>query len=67
MVRQLAKCEINARFILVQPEDAARMWSDAELRTVLEENLKLWAGTVDGKLDSLYIIINRSEPASSPA
>ncbi len=58
-----------ATFILVQPEDTARTWTSAELRKVLEENLKLWAGTVDGELvddelESPYIVVNGSAPTS---
>jgi len=58
-----------ATFILVQPEDVARTWTSAELRKVLEEDLKLLAGRVDGELmddelDSPYIVINGSAPTS---
>jgi len=57
-------------FIVKQPEDVARIWTSAELRTVLEENLKLWAASVDGELvddefESPYIVINGSAPTSS--
>ena len=61
-----------ATFILVQPEDVARMWTSAELRKVLEEDLKLLANRVDGELvddelESPYIVINGSAPKPSPA
>ena len=36
----MKKCEIIAWFIFTVPEDVARMWTDAELKIVLEENLK---------------------------
>lgn len=60
---------IMATFILVQPEDVARMWTSAELRKALAENLKIWAGTIDGELvddesESPYIVINGSAPIS---
>lgn len=51
--------EIKAWLILEQPEDVALKWTDAELRTALEETLKKWAGDVDGEVGSLYIMINR--------
>ena len=56
-------------FILVQPEDVARIWTSAELRKVLKENLKIWASTVYGELvddefESPYIVINGSAPTS---
>jgi len=51
--------EIKAWLIFVQLEDVALKWTDAELRTALEEDLKRWAGEVDGEVGSLYIMINR--------
>lgn len=61
----MKKCEIIAWFTLALPEEAAS-WSDAELKMVLEENLKQWAGTVDGKFGLLHILINRGKPTSTP-
>lgn len=61
----MKKCEIIAWFTLALPAEAAS-WSDDELKMVLEENLKHWAGTVDGKFGLLHILIKRSKPASAP-
>ncbi|KKN86965.1 hypothetical protein LCGC14_0262340 [marine sediment metagenome] len=58
------KCEIIVWFTLTVPEDVAGNWSDAELKMVLEEDLKHWAASVDGKFNTLYILINKSKPTS---
>ncbi len=60
---------IRLTFIVKQPQDVARIWTSAELRKVLKENLKIWAASVDGELvddesETPHIVINGSAPTS---
>lgn len=48
---------IKASFILVQPEEVARTWTDPKLIRVLAKFLKIWAGTVHGEVDHLDITV----------
>ena len=55
----MLKFEVS--FALVQTEDEAGIWTDADFRTVLLEILKIWADSIDGELESVDIIINREQ------
>jgi len=53
------KCSrpITTRFVLVQPEGVARTWSDPEVKRLLETLLRIWADSLEGEAENLYITI----------
>ena len=54
---------VTIRFMLVQPEEAARTWTDSELILAIGEHLRAWVSTIDGEAEHLYISVHKSEPA----
>ena len=55
---------VTVRFSLVQPKEAADIWTDPELMKAIEDIFKIWARAVDGELlpYSLYITVSTCEP-----
>lgn len=57
---------VTIRFMLAQPEDAIRTWTDPELSKVLSDCVKTGASTVDGELVPYSLYINISKPERAP-
>ena len=61
------KCSrpITARFVLVQPEGVARVWTDPEVKRLLEKLLRIWADSLEGKAEDIQLTIDR--PGITPS